>query len=507
MRAHMSSILRALKERRVRRVRRAVRAAARRRGAGGDVPRAARAGARAAGRDHAVCWFRSDLRKIGACSIRLTRSASSKRRCSPRQEPLSATELKRLFEGELGVDAIRKLLAELARGVAGPRRRAGQPLERLALPDPRRIPALPGAPVPGDAAALFARGHGDAGHHRLPPAGHARRHRGRARRRRVDPDHPGARDPRLDRRRRPPRNPWPAGALRHHEQVPRRPRAALAGRAAAARGDRQDPPARGRAHCRSRASEKNPSNSPPPAPTAERLQKLLAAAGLGSRREIETWIEAGRVAVNGKVAKLGDRAALRDSVAVDGKPVTQPEKRSRASCCTTSRSASWSPATTRRAGARSSRACRRAAGLQSAGSTSTAPGLLLLTDSGELANRLMHPRYEIEREYHARVRGELTRQERERLLAGVALDDGPARFDRIEELKPGEGSNRWYRVVLREGRNREVRRLFEALGHPVSRLSRVRYGPVELPRDLASGKVARAPRKNGKRVVPSGRYC
>ena len=115
-------------------------------------------------------------------------------------------------------------------------------------------------------------------------------------------------------------------------------------------------------------------------------------------------------------------------------------------------------------------------------------GLLLLTDSGELANRLMHPRFGIEREYAARIRGRLAPAEQQRLLAGVPLDGVPASFDRIEIQKKGEGANHWYRVVLREGRNREVRRLFEAVGHAVSRLTRLRYGPVELPPDLAPGQ-------------------
>jgi len=114
-------------------------------------------------------------------------------------------------------------------------------------------------------------------------------------------------------------------------------------------------------------------------------------------------------------------------------------------------------------------------------------GLLLLTDSGELANRLMHPRYEVEREYAARIRGELRPAEKKQLLAGIEVDGQRARFERIENHRDGEGSNRWYRVVLKEGRNREVRHLFEALGHPVSRLVRLRYGPVELPDDLPAG--------------------
>jgi 23S rRNA pseudouridine2605 synthase len=115
-------------------------------------------------------------------------------------------------------------------------------------------------------------------------------------------------------------------------------------------------------------------------------------------------------------------------------------------------------------------------------------GLLLFTDSGELANRLMHPRYQVEREYAARIRGELKPEEERRLLAGIPLDGEAARFERIAPHRAGEGANRWYRVVLKEGRNREVRRLFEALGHPVSRLVRLRYGPLKLPSDLAPGR-------------------
>ena len=122
-------------------------------------------------------------------------------------------------------------------------------------------------------------------------------------------------------------------------------------------------------------------------------------------------------------------------------------------------------------------------------------GLLLFTDSGELANRLMHPRYEIRREYAVRVQGRLRREELEKLAVGVQLDDGPAAFESVEssDARASTATNRWYRVALREGRNREVRRLFEAVGARVSRLIRVQYGPVELPRELPAGQWRELP--------------
>jgi 23S rRNA pseudouridine2605 synthase len=237
-----------------------------------------------------------------------------------------------------------------------------------------------------------------------------------------------------------------------------------------------------------------PSSPKPPTnpPQAERLQKLLAAAGLGSRRQIEGWIAAGRIRLNGAPAKLGDRAGPTDAVELDGKrvelrPATgqprvllyhKPEGE-----MVTRSDPGGRPTVFERMPAIAGGKWVAVGRLD----INTA-GLLLLTDSGELANRLMHPRYEVEREYAVRVLGELTEEDRRRLLSGVQLEDGMARFDRLEPSGAAEGANRWYRVVLREGRNREVRRLLEAVGRKVSRLLRVRYGPVSLPRDLRPGR-------------------
>ncbi|OGA27948.1 MAG: hypothetical protein A3I65_05830 [Betaproteobacteria bacterium RIFCSPLOWO2_02_FULL_68_150] len=242
-----------------------------------------------------------------------------------------------------------------------------------------------------------------------------------------------------------------------------------------------------------------PSRKPPhprriqPEAQRERLQKLLAAAGLGSRREIEGWIAAGRIAVAGRVAQLGDRAGVGDPITIDGQPAQLAAARG-APRVIAYHKPEGELVTRRDPEGRATVFARLpklvhgrwiAVGRLDLNSS----GLLLFTDSGELANRLMHPRHEVERVYLARVQGELSNPAQRRLLDGVALDDGEqARFEFLEPTGKQAGANRWYRVGLREGRNREVRRLFEAAGCRVSRLRRIRFGPVELPRDLAPGR-------------------
>ena len=222
----------------------------------------------------------------------------------------------------------------------------------------------------------------------------------------------------------------------------------------------------------------------------EKIQKVLARAGYGSRREIETWIEQGRIKVNRQIAKLGDRIGPEDRVFLDGKPLRiQHAPRLRViayhkpvgEVCTR-QDPEGRPTIFERL-PRIQNARWIAVGRLDINTS----GLLLLTTDGELANRLMHPSSEIEREYAVRVLGEITPENLQQLQAGVMLDDGMAHFDRILD-SGGEGSNHWYHVTLCEGRNREVRRLWEAVGMKVSRLMRIRYANIELGRSLRPGK-------------------
>ncbi len=222
-----------------------------------------------------------------------------------------------------------------------------------------------------------------------------------------------------------------------------------------------------------------------------RLQKLLAQAGFGSRRAVEEWIEEGRLTLNGKPAKLGDRATLRDKVALDGKPVAFGRQESEQRVLLYHKPEGELVSRNDPEGRPTVFASLprlRGGKWQSIGRLDfNTSGVLLFTTDGELANRLMHPRYEVEREYAVRVLGGLSLEEMRQLRAGVNLEDGKASFDRVEDAG-GEGANRWYHVTLREGRNREVRRVVEAVGKRVSRLIRIRYGSIALPPHLKPGR-------------------
>ncbi len=235
----------------------------------------------------------------------------------------------------------------------------------------------------------------------------------------------------------------------------------------------------------------------PAAPT-QRLHKLLALAGLGSRRDMEELIASGRVTVNGKVAEVGAGVTEHDVVRLDSRPlrlpfepelpqvliyhkpegeiVSQDDPEGRASVfdkLPKVKHGKW---------------------IAIGRLDMNTSGLLIFTTSGELANRFMHPRYEVEREYAVRIFGELTEGQIAQLKEGIELEDGPANFDSIIP-QGGEGANHWYQVILREGRNREVRRLFEAFQLPVSRLMRVRFGPVNLPPRVKRGKMLKLEQK------------
>jgi 23S rRNA pseudouridine2605 synthase len=228
------------------------------------------------------------------------------------------------------------------------------------------------------------------------------------------------------------------------------------------------------------------------APQAEspKLHKVLAQAGLGSRLEMEQLILEGRISVNGEPAHVGQRIQYGDVIKVNGKPVrvrmTPPPPRVLAYHKPAGEVVSHDDPQNRPTVFR--RLPRLYQGKwQSVGRLDlNTEGLLLLTDSGELANRLMHPRFGLQREYAVRVLGALSNEEKQRLLDGVKLEDGMAQFASIED-GGGEGANCWYRVTIGEGRNREVRRMFEAVGHAVSRLIRIRYGAMMLPRGLKRG--------------------
>lgn len=231
--------------------------------------------------------------------------------------------------------------------------------------------------------------------------------------------------------------------------------------------------------------------SEPPAGAAQRLQKVLAAAGLGSRRQIEAWIEAGRVSVNDVPATLGQRVTVRDRIAIDDKPVALHPPRGTERVIAyhkpegelvTRDDPEGRPTVFERLPRLRGRRWIAVGRLDF-----NTSGLLLFTTDGTLAHCLMHPSAGIVREYAVRVRGMVDTALLDRLIEGVELEDGRAAFETVIDAG-GEGTNHWYRVTLREGRNREVRRLWESQGVEVSRLIRVAYGPITLPRGLRRGQ-------------------
>lgn len=234
-----------------------------------------------------------------------------------------------------------------------------------------------------------------------------------------------------------------------------------------------------------------------PEPT-QRLHKLLALAGLGSRRDMETLIASGRVTINGQTAILGAGVTQFDVVRLDSRPLRlsftpelpqvllyhKPEGEIVSADDPEGRATVFDKLPK----------VKHGKWIAIGRLDMNTSGLLIFTTSGDLANRFMHPRYEVEREYAVRIFGELSEGQIAQLKEGIELEDGPASFDSVVP-QGGEGANHWYQVILREGRNREVRRLFEAFQLPVSRLMRVRFGPINLPPRVKRGQMLKLDQK------------
>jgi 23S rRNA pseudouridine2605 synthase len=225
---------------------------------------------------------------------------------------------------------------------------------------------------------------------------------------------------------------------------------------------------------------------------SEKIQKILANAGVGSRRQVETWIQAGRITVNGRIATIGDRMTYHDTICVDGREIKLIKSKNQKSRVLIYHKPEGEMCTRDDPEGRptifeSLPLIRNSRWICVGRLDFNTSGLLLITNDGDLANRLMHPSSEIEREYAVRVRGEVTPEILAKLQKGIPLEDGLARFNQIVDAG-GSGANHWYHVVVKEGRNRLVRRLWEALGLTISRLMRIRFGNVYLPSGLRRGK-------------------